>query len=202
MIVLVSMRTAAAAEYAEPRDALSHDWSQLFGRLGIVPILVPNAGTAIESYFGLGARGLLLTGGDDLGPADEPSLRDRTETQLVRQALGRGLPIFGVCRGLQFINRYFGGGVARELPEPHIGEHEIDFAGGGTARVNSFHEQGVVMSALSADLVAFAATKAGVVEGLRHPDLPIIAVQWHPERPNPAAAQDLVLIKEWLQRCA
>jgi len=92
MIILVSMRTAENGTYPESRDAVSHDWILLFARYGLTPILVPNMLGDVSDYFKLGASGLLLTGGDDLGPDGEPSPRDQTEARLLGERWRR------VCR--------------------------------------------------------------------------------------------------------
>jgi putative glutamine amidotransferase len=202
MIILVSMRTAENATYPESRDAVSHDWILLFARYGLTPILVPNMLGDVSDYFKLGASGLLLTGGDDLGPDGEPSPRDQTEARLLGGALAQGLPIFGTCRGLHVLNRHFGGQLARKLPENHVGDHAVRLDGAGVIRINSFHNQGVLTGGLAAELAPFAVTDSGVVEAVTHRKLPITAVQWHPERPNPAAELDRQLMQQWLAQCA
>lgn len=200
--ILVSQRIAYNHTYPEPRDALAHDWSALFAAYDILPVLVPNAARDPAPYFGLGVTGLLLTGGDNMGPLGEPTVRDVTERQLVEGALARRLPIFGVCRGLQVLNRHFGGQVATKLPEPHVGDHDVTLDNGTVQRVNSFHNQGVMRDGVAPGLVAFAQTAGGVIEAVRHVSLPVAAVQWHPERSSPSAALDKTLIKEWLNQCA
>jgi putative glutamine amidotransferase len=201
MIILVSMRTVENPTYAETRDAISHDWSRLFASHGLTPILVPNALGDVGAFFKLGASGLLLSGGDDLGPDDAPSLRDRTETQLLQGALEKGLPVFGTCRGLHLINRFFGGQLARKLPENHVGEHGVELDGQGQVLINSFHHQGVLRDGLASELRPFASTESGVVEGVTHRTLSITAIQWHPERPNPAADLDRKLLQKWFAQC-
>ena len=202
MIVLVSMRSANSSSYFEPRDGISHDWLKLFIAYDIIPVLVPNVVGAIDRYFDLKPGGLLLTGGDDLGPEQDPTDRDRTEEGLLSEALARDIPVFGVCRGLQMINRHFGGQVERHLPEPHIGEHQVYLASGQTVCTNSFHNGGVLLGGVAPVLSVFASTQGGVVEGIRHPTLPVVAVQWHPERQNPARDLDKELLQEWRVRCA
>jgi gamma-glutamyl-gamma-aminobutyrate hydrolase PuuD len=200
--ILVTQRIADNHTYVERRDALAHDWSALFADYDILPILVPNAARDPAAYLSLGATGLLLTGGDNMGPAGEPTVRDATEFRLLEGALACKLPVFGVCRGLQVINRHFGGQVATSLPEPHVGDHDVTLDNAAVQRVNSFHNQGVVTAGLSPQLTAFARTGGGVIEALRHRSLPVTAVQWHPERPSPSAALDKTLIEEWLKQCA
>ena len=207
MIVFVSMRSSDSATYFELRDAVSHDWSRFFSAHGILPVLVPNAlERPTELMEQLPGVGLLLTGGDDLGEAP----RDRTECQLLDAALQRRMPIFGTCRGLQMINVAFGGTVARRYGEDHVAvDHAIDITDslGGTLptghfRVNSFHNDCVVEEGLAAKLRAFALAPDGVVEGLYHPELPITAIQWHPERENPGRELDTALLRRWFEQCA
>jgi N5-(cytidine 5'-diphosphoramidyl)-L-glutamine hydrolase len=202
VIILVSMRSADSATYREARDGISHDWCRLFNEYGITPILVPNAIADVDPFFDLGAAGLLLTGGDNLGSTEASTGRDVTEEKLLTRALARCLPAFGVCRGLQVVNRHFGGRLERKLPEPHVGDHAVQLSSGEALRTNSFHNEGVLLDGVAPSLKVFAATPGGVVEGLRHPELAVVAVQWHPERPNPAAELDRKLIKEWLAICA
>jgi putative glutamine amidotransferase len=59
--------------------------------------------------------------------------------------------------------------------------------GPGAARVRSYHDWGVRPDAVGPELVVTAYAEDGTVEGVRHADLPIVGVMWHPERePDPA----------------
>jgi N5-(cytidine 5'-diphosphoramidyl)-L-glutamine hydrolase len=207
MIVFVSMRSSDSATYVEHRDAISHDWSRFFSAVGIIPLLVPNAlQNPLSLLDALPGAGLLLTGGDDIGDAP----RDRTEREVLTAAIDRRLPVFGACRGLQMINVAFGGGIARRAGEGHVAtEHDVDIIDSlgdclptGTFKVNSFHNDCVLEEELAGELRAFAMAPRGIVEGLYHPDLPITAVQWHPERVNPGHALDDLLLKRWFSQCA
>ena len=207
MIVFVSMRSSDSATYVERRDAISHDWSRFFSAHGILPVPVPNAlDHPVDLLDQLPGVGLLLTGGDDLGEAP----RDRTERQLLEAAVERHLPVFGTCRGLQMINLAFGGEVARRHGEGHVARnHAIEVTDSldgvlltGRFQVNSFHNDCVLAEGLAAGLRAFAMAPGGIVEGLYHPELPITAVQWHPERDNPGHALDESLLRRWFSQCA
>jgi putative glutamine amidotransferase len=213
-LVAVTMRSAPADSYVEERDALSHDMSRLLFVRGLVPILVPNTTPDPVAFLAAsGARALMLTGGDDLGPLGgtegpaSPSLRDTMEHRLLMGALERGLPVLGICRGLQLVNVAFGGGLTRRLDdvvpqERHVGgTHAVTLVDGGQADVNSFHASGVVGGQLAAGLRATAVTAGGVVEALEHPTLPVAAVQWHPERPGPSAALDDAILARWIAAC-
>jgi gamma-glutamyl-gamma-aminobutyrate hydrolase PuuD len=201
MLILVSTRIADNASYPERRDALAHDWGQLFDRYGLLPLLVPNSLADVSPYLDLGAKGLLLTGGDSLGSREHPTARDRTEASLIDGAIQRGMPIFGVCRGLQMLNRHFGGDSLRLPDQRHVGRHTVQLQDGSSIEVNSFHNDAVTLEGLAPVLLPFAQTGDGIVEGVRHKDLPITAIQWHPERSSPSGRYDEFLIKEWMKAC-
>lgn len=167
-------------------------------------------GVALGGYApepDLTCDGLLLCGGGDLNPAlfgqedrgsQPPDLvRDRAELALFQAFFQAGKPILGICRGMQLINVALGGTLTQDLPAPvapfHGGcefdrVHPIRAAEGSLLHrlygpifpVNSFHHQAV--ERLGAGLVASAWAEAGFPEGLEHPALPVIGVQFHPER--------------------
>ena len=202
MKTLVSMRIVENATYPERRDALSHDWATFFANHDLLPILVPNALQNPERYFDLAPQGLLLTGGDSLGSRGQLTQRDLTEMSLIKESIARNIPILGVCRGLQILNRYFGGETLALPTKSHVGTHSVCCNDGTHYKVNSFHDEGVTEATLADSLVPFARAEDGVIEAVRHVSLPIIAIQWHPERRNPASALDRQLLEEWKNRCA
>lgn len=149
--------------------------------------------------------GLILPGGADIDPAlfgaepetedfpPEPA-RDEQEMALVDHALNRALPMLGICRGLQVINVHAGGTLNQDVP-PHAGFdqatttrwHTVTFEPdsvlgdiyGPERPVNSLHHQTV--DRVGDGLRVSARAPDGSIEGLEHSDLPVIAVQWHPE---------------------
>lgn len=163
--------------------------------------------------------GLLLSGGTDLSPAlyggepagarDVDEARDELELEAWEAAATRGLPVLGICRGLQAINVFVGGRLTQDL-DGHDGPgwmegpplvHRMRVVGGtqlarilrptnpGTfvVHVNSSHHQGVRGNDLAAGLAAagWAPAESGeVVEALegRDPSRFVLGVQSHPER--------------------
>ncbi len=164
----------------------------------------------VSSFDGFHA--LILIGGDDIEPSlyGEENLfphitqleseRDRVELSAIEHFERQGLPVFGICRGIQTINVYFGGTLWQDIPEQlgstrhkyYSGEkgdvfHEVIiraensiFPVGQRLRVNSFHHQSVKEA--GRNLIVFAYADDGIVEGIIHREKPILAVQWHPER--------------------
>ena len=153
-----------------------------------------------------GCAGLLLPGGYDSDPelygqentASRNIDRDRDlkELELVRRFCGAEKPILGICRGHQLLNFAFGGDLIQDIPERarHVeaGDedqlHEIQIAPesflaplyGARAVVTSAHHQAV--GRMGTGLRAAAHTADGVIEALEHASLPVLGVQFHPER--------------------
>ncbi len=193
------------------------DYVEGVARAGGVPVVLPPVGErrAAEAVVG-GLDGLLLSGGSDLDPSyygekPIPELsvtlpeRDSFEMALLELALRRGIPIFGICRGLQILNVGLGGTLYQDIPA-QLGRdvlkhrqttpkwqptHEVfvDAASqvGGivrrdTLKVNSYHHQAI--KDLADGLVISARSSDGIVEAVEYRDLSehwLVGVQWHAE---------------------
>ena len=161
--------------------------------------------------------GLLLPGGGDMDPVlfgqpDRGSRDiDRPLDEIQLAALDAFVraerPVLGICRGHQVINVYFGGDLIQDLPTAgdHMAHdradslHAVRFRPGTLlhrlygpeAVVNSAHHQG--LGAMGKGLTATAEAPDGVIEAAEHESMPVLGVQFHPERiafafARPAAA--------------
>jgi N5-(cytidine 5'-diphosphoramidyl)-L-glutamine hydrolase len=206
----------------EERDCLSHDWWEFLSELGLTPVLIPNRlPSPVDFLKSAGITRLLLSSGNNLQPLPEETVnfgdfypqRDRTETELLSHAEKEGIPVFGVCRGMQMINRYFGGGISRSLSEslgkskPHVTDSHLtrivtsDMKRllGPTVDVNSYHDQGIKRDQVASPLEIFAICDDDIVEGIYHPKLPILAIMWHPERPHASIDETRKILYNWLK---
>ncbi|MEA4816615.1 MAG: gamma-glutamyl-gamma-aminobutyrate hydrolase family protein [Lachnospiraceae bacterium] len=159
------------------------------------------------------ADGLLLSGGVDISPLlfdEEPIVplghitpeRDIFELEIIRQAIGKNMPIYGICRGMQLLNAACGGTVVQDIYDfyktklkhtqnapKYYASHTIDISknsllfsitGKDTMTVNSFHHQAAGENGENIIKTAFA--KDGVPEALEYVKSSfVLGVQWHPE---------------------
>ena len=145
--VVLTLRASQAKNYDEQRDSISHDWISKLVDWNWTPLLIPNLlKNPVEYLDSLKPDLLLLTGGESLG---QNLKRDETEIALLKHAIVTQLPIFGVCRGFQLINKYFKG--TNTQVDGHIAnDHNVTFTGvgekvyGSKQKVNSFHSLGTV----------------------------------------------------------
>jgi len=166
--------------------------------------------------------GLVLAGGADVdaaryGAAPDPTAdvprteRDASESATYRRARALGMPVLGVCRGLQVMAVEHGGTLVQDLPAAGYGsahrerpgtftDHAATFTDGvladvygpGPVVVNSSHHQAV---ASSGTLRVTGRAADGTVESCDDPDADFcVGVQWHPEHPERRDA-DLPLVR-------
>lgn len=190
------------------------NYFEMVVRNGMVPVAIPAVGPAwAEAYVDV-VDGLLFTGGSDIDPelyGDKPCpqlgltvrKRDDFELAMARVAVARRTPMLGVCRGMQLLDVALGGTLTQHVgtedgylrhstgshePEYHdveVVDEELRSLLGAHVLVNSLHHQAVRL--LAAELRVAAISPDGLVEAAVGVDLPILAVQWHPERMEPGA---------------
>ena len=175
---------------------------------GAVPYVLPattNAATIVALLDRVDM--LLFCGGEDFEPAHYGETnhvnlgkvnlcRDNWEFAIADEAIRRRMPLFGICRGCQFLNIRFGGTLWQDLPSEKDGakvhrlkgEHEITvksgtclskLVGAESTSVNSRHHQAV--KDLARGFRISAVSPDGVVESIEGTDYPALGVQFHPE---------------------
>ena len=143
-------------------------------------------------------EGLLLPGGGDIFGG-----LDRRETAVINAFVARRRPVLGICRGMQALNVYFGGtlhqhiwGHAQLCGRDHL---HIVHAAPGLLRalygarftVNSAHHQRIDRLGQHLKIIQ-RCPDDGCPEALEHDELPILGLQWHPERLPEQAGEPLL----------
>ena len=203
---------------------LDYSYARRVRAAGGVPVVLPQLRVEEASAAVRGIDGLILSGGDDVHPqayaaADEGVSLDTDldadlgEIELLKQAVARGIPVLGICRGAQIVNVAFGGGLHQDMlgdsdchpARPEVLEavlaqrHDLEVApnsrlaqilGPGPREVNSTHHQAI--SDLAPGITPVAWAPDGVVEAVEI-DGPgyLVGVQWHPEKLPPPRDQEL-----------
>ena len=200
--------TLLPAEYSETLDAA-----------GGIPVLLPPpawgsrvADGALISRYLDAIDGLILTGGADVDPArydasPDPTTsaqphRDALDFALLAGAVERGMPVLGICRGMQVLNVALGGTLHQNIPDvlghsdyrpaPGVyGEAHVATAPGSLARAclgesttaPCHHHQSV--DRVGQGLIVTGRTADGTIEVLEPGEDWsggwLFAVQWHPE---------------------
>ncbi len=181
-------------------------------RAGGMPVLLPAGEDNVQGLLSA-VDGLLLLGGGDISPGlcggesheaiyETNEERDRFEISLALGAVKSGLPVLGICRGIQVLNVALGGTLHAHLPDvvgetvkhkpqpPCAIQHELSLTPGSRLAevmgqlefsADSDHHQAI--RELAPGLSVVAEAPDGVIEAVEMPDHPwLIAVQWHPER--------------------
>ena len=181
----------------KPKD--TKNYAEVIKYLGAEPIVSLQP----ESVYSF--DGLILPGGGDICPSffnqpvidtrkTDPEL-DRRQFHILYQFLHTHKPILGICKGMQLINVFFGGNLKQHVTSENLhqwnGEdqwHEtiatktsvLEKLYGSYFRVNSAHHQSIDLP--GQDLKIVQVSTDGVPEAIQHERLPILGVQWHPER--------------------
>lgn len=220
-ICITSERYPLGEQTEQRYDRVGGAYAWCVAETGAVPYIVPTVGhdpELIAAHLD-SAHGLILSGGDDIHPSfygeivlekcgaiDEK--RDLFEIDLFRGAVERGMPVLGICRGMQLIAVATGGSLyqdlsycpdaedihnaprekQREMPTvrltPGTVLHQI--IGEEILPVNCHHHQFV--KALDSSCRVSAVSRDGTIEAIEVSSSPyVLGVHWHPER---LASQD------------
>jgi len=201
----LTQRVEVVPSYGERRDCLDQRWAGLLLSLGFCPVPLSNHVQDVENYLAtLALDGVIFTGGNDIveaaGSTDITPERDRLEHLALDFAAADGLPVLGVCRGLQLMNVHYEGGlvpVTGHVAQPHSTRLDPDFFPGcpDSPTTNSFHGFGIDESCFSPHLRAVAWTEDGSIEAAVHESLLCIGIMWHPEREESLTDHDRLLFR-------
>lgn len=180
-------------------DSFVYNLVQYLGELGAEPIVVRNDEITVDEAIAMAPDGVLLSPGPG-----------RPETSgIICDAIGafaaNGTPVLGVCLGHQAIGHVYGADVVGAPELMHGKTSQIEhgdigvFAGlPSPLTATRYHSLTLAPDSIPDVLEVTARSHDGVVMGVRHRDLDVEGVQFHPESILTAAGHDL--LRTWLDR--
>lgn len=222
----------------ENRVRASAGYAEAVRAVGGVPLYAPaifDAREWVEDLLGV-ADGVLLTGGGDVDPgkygqvdggkcSEVSPVRDEVESLLVMEAVARGVPVLGICRGAQLINVALGGSLCQDIASTGAsdGDHNHDLSpetehepvhpvslsagslvgrsyGSEAVSVNSMHHQ--CLDDLGEGLMVSAVAPDSSIEAVELENGWLVGVQWHPERMFKHDRSQLALFESFVTTAA
>ena len=181
-------------------DSFVFNLVQYLYQLGAVCEVVRNDEVAVDSVTAAAYDGVLLSPGP--GTPEDAGVC----VEMVHHCAAAGIPLFGVCLGLQSIAVAHGAVVGRAPELLHGKTSAVTHEDGGVfAGLHSpltatrYHSLAVERDTVPPELAVTAWTDSGIVMGLRHRDLPVEGVQFHPESVLTEGGH--LLLANWLGVC-
>ncbi len=232
---LIGITMSHSVRNGSPYDYVNRSYLNAVESAGGVPVPLPNVDAAAELVEM--CDGILFTGGGDVhpkhygeeingtDPASVEEIRDSTERVIFNRVREKGVPVFGICRGIQSLNVFAGGTLIqdislhsmkangthpaishRQVEDRHHPSHSIRIKPGTrlyaiqgreTRNVNSIHHQAVLQ--IPDGWIVSALAEDGIVEAIERPGPSfMLAVQWHPEELAAESDDDHRLFKAFV----
>jgi anthranilate synthase/aminodeoxychorismate synthase-like glutamine amidotransferase len=174
-------------------DSFVYNLVQYLGELGAEPVVHRHDAVTIEEMDAIAPDAVLISPGPGR-PRDAGG-----SNAAIRHFGERGVPVLGVCLGLQCIGELYGGEVVRAPHVMHGKTSEIRHEGVGVfaglpspLTATRYHSLVVERASVPAVLEITAESEDGLVMGLRHREFPIEGVQFHPESILTESGHDLL----------
>jgi anthranilate synthase/aminodeoxychorismate synthase-like glutamine amidotransferase len=173
---------SAEVLFIDNYDSFTYNVVHLLAAVGAPPDVILNDDEGLVPEL-LDRYRLLIIGPGPGNPSEQPRMM-----RVVRAALERGMPTFGICLGLQAIGEALGATVTHAQSQMHGKTSRIEHDGAGVFAglppgliATRYHSLCLDPASLPEALEVSARSEDGVVQGIAHRRLPIQAVQFHPE---------------------
>ena len=200
---LIGIITRTEMNNGTYKHQVNTNYFEPFTKRGVSAIVISLLDPNLSSTLSL-CDGILLPGGDDVDPSyygEENHglskgcdlMLDELDRKALLYAVKNKVPVLGICRGIQSIAAFLGGSLYQDIDEAglahnvqektHLVEtirsHPLTDSFLDQFVTNSFHHQAVK---IVPDGFVVIFKHQDVIEGIIHQTLPILGVQWHPER--------------------
>lgn len=181
-------------------DSFVYNLVQYLAQLGASCVVRRNDAVRADELAGLDVDGVLISPGPGTPEAAGVSV------DMVGACLAAGVPLLGVCLGHQAIAVAYGGTVDRAPELLHGKTSLVHHKGAGVLAglpdpfvATRYHSLAITRDDLPAELEVTGWTGSGVIMAVRHPELPVEGVQFHPESILTEGGH--ILLANWLDRC-
>jgi anthranilate synthase/aminodeoxychorismate synthase-like glutamine amidotransferase len=175
-------------------DSFTYNLVQYLGELGAEPIVVRNDSMSVVELLAIKPDALLLSPGPGR-PENSGVLCDAIT------AFAGGVPVLGVCLGHQAIGHVYGAKVVSAPELLHGKTSEVHHTGEGIfvgspspITATRYHSLIIEHESLPPELVVTAQTQDGMIMGVRHRNLDVEGVQFHPESILTTRGHDLLKV--------
>jgi len=180
-------------------DSFTYNLVQYLGELGADVRVVRNDAEPLEALLADEPQGVVVSPGPGV-PEDAG-----VSIAAVTAFAGEGVPLLGVCLGHQAIGAAWGGRIVRARSLMHGKTSKVEHDGRGVFEglpcpfeATRYHSLVIERDSLPAVLEVSARTPDGEIMGVRHRELPVEGVQFHPESILTASGRDL--LRNFLRR--
>jgi len=200
-IVAITQRIDINESFKETRDSIDQRWTDFLLSIDILPIFVPNNLEYVEKIINrIRIDGVIFSGGGDLSKYGGDSYeRDLVESFLLNWSIDNNIPLLGICRGMQFIQNFFG--IPLEKIDNNVNKmHQLHINKGlrlsqyldKYTNVNSYHNYASKIA--NSYVLTVATSLDGSIEAIEHSSKNIFGIMWHPERSLPFREEDKNMI--------
>ncbi|MEU4442584.1 aminodeoxychorismate/anthranilate synthase component II [Actinosynnema sp. NPDC050801] len=179
-------------------DSFVYNLVQYLAQLGVECVVRRNDAVELDEVGEVG--GVLVSPG--------PSTPDKAgrSMDVIRHCADRGVPVFGVCLGHQAIGAVWGGTVDLAPELLHGKTSVVHHNGSGVLKgvpspftATRYHSLTVLPDTIPAEFEVTGRTESGVVMAMRHRELPVEGVQFHPESVLTEGGHRM--LANWLEVC-